>query len=174
MKKLNNYLLLILSLLILSLAIIYFKKEEISFVEINENIEYQTYNEKKSINNIDYTDFKNIRISNSKIQDILEYKEYMGGINKVSELKVINRISEEELNILHELFEDEKFGVSYRVHNINKASRKQLKFIGFSNKKINKILKYRENKDIENLIELKDIIGNFDIKGGIIFSGDDI
>ena len=148
MKKLNNYLLIILSLLILSLAIIYFKKEESGFVEINENIEYQTYKEKKSIN--------------------------MGGINKVSELKIINRINEEELNILHELFEDEKFGVSYRVHNINKASRKQLKFIGFSNKKINKILKYRENKDIENLIELKDIIGDFDIKGGIIFSGDDI
>ena len=174
MKKLNKYVLIVLTLLILSFVTNYLNKEKNSFVDINENIEYQTYDEKKSINNIDYLDFKNTSISNRKIQEILEYKDYMGAINNVSELEVISRITKEDINILKELFKDEKFYSSYRAHNINKATRKQLKFIGFSNKNINKILKYRANKEIENLIELKDIIGDEKIKGGIIFIGDDI
>ena len=54
-------------------------------VEINENVTYKTYGEKdvkKEINDISYEDIKDIDISKKKMDKIMEYKEYMGGIKK--------------------------------------------------------------------------------------------
>lgn len=180
MEKLNKYFLIIL----ITVTVSYFISNNKNInadnddfgVQINENIEYQTYNEKKSINNLSYDDFKNSKLSLKKIHDIIEYKQYMGAIKTVDELMSISRLTDSDIEKIKEIFVDEKYDVNYKSHNINKATKKQLKFLGLNNMQINKIIDYRKNKNIENLIELKNIIaeGYSNIKGGIIFYGDDI
>ncbi|WP_068268886.1 hypothetical protein [Caviibacter abscessus] len=180
MKNLNKYFLLMLIVLISGYFITNNKSINIDEndygVEINENIEYQTYSEKKSINNLTYDDFKNSKLSSKKVQEIIEYKKYMGAIKTVDELRFISRFSDDDIEIIKQIFTDETHDVNYKSHNINIATKKQLKFLGLSSKDVNKIINYRKNKNIENLIELKSIISESysNIKGGVIFDGNDI
>ncbi|WP_067142585.1 helix-hairpin-helix domain-containing protein [Oceanivirga salmonicida] len=129
-------------------------------VEINEQIVLKEYkdNNKKNINDISFDDYRSLNISKKKIDNILEYKKYMGSINKIDDLKNIPRISYDDIDKLKIFFVDNDKPV-YIKHNINKMTVKQLKYLGFSNKEIKKILKYRNKKTINNLIELEEIIG---------------
>lgn len=82
----------------------------------------------------------------------------MGSIQKVDDLIVLERFTEDDIEKLKMVFEDNKEKVQYNSCNINTATKKHLKFIGLSNKSIEKVKEYREKKKIENLIELQSII----------------
>lgn len=137
-------------------------------VEINENVTYKTYGEKdvkKEINDISYGDIKDIDISKKKMDKIMEYKEYMGGIKRVCDLKAIPRFTDSDIKKLESVFKDSN--ISYKVHNINKASELELRYLGLNKQSIKKIA----NKTLSNMIELKEVIGKDveNIKGAITF-----
>lgn len=138
-------------------------------VEINENVVYKEYNtqKKKSINDISYSDMKSVGISKKKIDKFMLYKDYMGAIEKLEDLNVIPRVSDEDIAKLNKIYIDSK-NVSYKEHNINKATEMELKFLGLSNSSIKKI---KKKGKIKNMIELKELINSDynNIKGAITF-----
>ncbi len=128
-------------------------------VEINEEIVLKEYKTGlKSINDISYEDYRTLNISKNKIDSILDYKKYMGSINNIKDLDNIPRITYQDIEKISQFFKDNPNPI-YKKHNINNASVKQLKYLGFSNKQIKKILKYRKNNKIKNLLELESIVG---------------
>ena len=144
-------------------------QENTETVEIREVLEYKEYNfnSKKNINDIDYDDLKNIKISKKKFEEILEYKNIMGVIKKIDDLKNISRMSENDIYKLKQFFEDDNSNKEYKAININKASEKELRYMGFSKKSIEKI---KSAKKISNMIDLKELIGNDNIVGNIDFT----
>lgn len=138
-------------------------------VDINENVEYKIYgkSDKKKISEIDYDDIKNIDISKTKFERIMDYKEYMGTIEKIEDLKDIKRFTEKDIENLKKYYIDSN-DTNYSIHNINEATKEELRYLGLNNKSIKKI---KEHDKITNMIELQELIGDdFDnIKGGVIF-----
>ena len=144
-------------------------QENTETVEIREVLEYKEYNfnNKKNINDIDYDDLKNIKISKKKFEEILEYKNIMGVIKKIDDLKNISRMSENDIYKLKQFFDDDNSDKEYKAININNASEKELRYMGFSKKSIEKI---KNTKKISNMIDLKELIGNDNIIGNIYFT----
>ena len=143
--------------------------DEIS-IPINEEIEYKIYGDessKKEINEISYEDAKKIGITKNKLDKILAYKEYMGAIEKVDELKDISRFTEKDINTLKNYFVDSK-NINYVSHNINNATEEQLRYLGLSKKSVKKIKEYGK---LTNMVELKEIVGKDfkNIKSGVTF-----
>ncbi|VWL85277.1 hypothetical protein [Oceanivirga miroungae] len=129
-------------------------------VEINEEVVLKEYTKnKRDINSISYDDYANLNLSKKKIESILEYKEYMGQINEIKELENIPYISSDDLSKISKVFKDASYK-KYKRHNINKMTKKELKYLGLSNYDIKKIISYRKKYKIKNLIELEKIIGN--------------
>lgn len=128
-------------------------------IQINEEIVYKKYevHSKKSINDISIDDINNVKISANKFKEILKYKSYLGAIQKVDDLLVITRMNKEDIDKLKEIYEDEKNNVIYNTTNINTASKKELQYIGFNKKSIEKIKKV---KNISNVIELQELVGD--------------
>ena len=95
------------------------------------------------------------------------YKDYMGAIEKLEDLNVIPRVSDEDIAKLNKIYIDSK-NVSYKEHNINKATEMELKFLGLSNSSIKKI---KKKGKIKNMFELKELINSDynNIKGAITF-----
>ena len=97
----------------------------------------------------------------------MEYKNIMGVIKKIDDLKNISRMSENDIYKLKQFFEDDNSNKEYKAININKASEKELRYMGFSKKSIEKI---KSAKKISNTIDLKELIGNDNIVGNIDFT----
>lgn len=145
-------------------------EKEIISVPINEIVEYKIYNNKnhkKEINEISYDDLENVNISKNKFNKIMEYKEYMGTIDKIEDLKSIPRFTNDDIEKIHMIFENST-NSKYISHNINDATKKELKYLGLNNTSIKKIKQYGY---IVNVVELKELIGKDyeNIKGGVTF-----
>lgn len=139
-------------------------------VPINEEIEYKTYgneNSKKEINEISYDDVRKLGISKNKLDKILIYKDYMGAIEKIDDLKNISRFTENDIKVLKNHFTDSK-NVRYISHNINNATKLELRYLGLSSKSIKKIKEYGK---LTNMVELEEVVGkDFEnIKGALTF-----
>lgn len=129
-----------------------------SFVSINEKLVYKTFEEeKRSINTISIDDYKFLEMSKNKIDSILDFKEYMGGIEKIDDLNVVSRITDKDIAKLKRVFADDSN--IYTAKNINKATLTQLKYLGFSKTEISKIVKARSKGRIGNVYELEKILG---------------
>ena len=89
----------------------------------------------------------------------------MGGIKNVCDLKAIPRFTDSDIKKLESVFKDSN--ISYKVHNINKASELELRYLGLNKQNIKKLA----NKTLSNMIELKEVIGKDveNIKGAITF-----
>lgn len=129
-------------------------------VEINEEVVLKEYTKnKREIDNITFDDYRILELSKKKIESILEYKSYMGQINEIKELENIPHITKKDLDKLKKVFKDTNIK-KYKKHNINTISKKELKYLGFSDYDIKKIITYRKKYKIKNLIELENIIGD--------------
>ncbi len=119
------------------------KEEKEQFLDINTASEIEMLSRK---------------ISSSYVEKILEYREIVGGFEKLEELKRIKGIGGSTYLKL-----SKKLKIKSSPHlnflDINDAGEKILRYFGFSKKEIKKINIYRKkNGKISNNIELKKII----------------
>lgn len=115
-------------------------------------------NEKMDINKITKEEMLSCGVASSYVDKITEFKEIVGGFEKIEDLKKIKGIGQATYEKLSKKFEV-KTPAEKKMLNINSVDEKILKYYGFSKKEIKDIIKYLDKYDrITNNIELKKII----------------
>jgi len=125
-------------------------------------------NVKFDINSIEYKDLLKLGINKNKAEKFVKYRDEVGVIKDVNEVKNISGFGKSGLEIAQKfLFVDnekiqnskQNYGHEITKYNINKLNEKELKKIGFTNKEIKKLLPEIEKNNIRSNVELEKIIG---------------
>ncbi len=125
-------------------------------------------NVKFDINSIEYKDLLKLGINKNKAEKFVKYRDEVGVIKDVNEVKNISGFGKSGLEIAQKFLfvDDEKiqnskqnYGREITKYNINKLNEKELKKIGFTNKEIKKLLPEIEKNNIRSNVELEKIIG---------------
>ena len=118
-------------------------------------------NVKFDINNVEYKDLLKLGINKNKAEKFIKYRDEVGIIKDVNEVKNISGFGKSGLEIAQKfLFVDstKNYGREITKYNINKLNEKELKKIGFTNKEIKKLLPEIEKNDIRSNVDLEKII----------------
>lgn len=133
-----------------------YKEPELIFNKKAERI-----NEILDINSVHKKDFLERNINLKLAEKIIEYRDFTGVIEDMSELGRIKGIGKKTLEKLKLNFRVEERQARKNKININSAEEKYLRWYGFEKKEIKKIVDYRKkNRFIYSNIELMDLIGN--------------
>lgn len=175
-----KYMIIFIILLILgNFARLYLEDKTMVSVEINEEISYKkeeakkendlTYQGKKyDINNVEYETLLKLGFNKSKATKIIEFRETVGIIKNIEDLKNISKFGESSYKQSKKIFivDIEKiknplnnYGREFKRFNINKLNEEKLKLLGFSKKEIKKIISKIEETPIRSNLDLEEIIG---------------
>lgn len=177
-----KYLIIFVMLLILGNFLrLFVEDRNVPKIEISEEVSYKKDKAKKEndlsgtntkydVNSVTYEELLKLNFGKSKAQKIIEFRDEMGIIFEMDELKGILKFGESGLKLAKKYLyvdseklknvEENYKKSSFKKYNITKADEEELKKIGFTKKEIKKILPEIENKNIHSNIDLERLVGN--------------
>ena len=160
---------------------LYIEDKNIPDIEISEEASYKKDKAKKEndlsktdkkfdVNSITYDELLKLGFQKSKAEKIIEFRDEMGIISDIKEMKYIPRFGDAGVKQAKKyLYVDtEKIknpaenynGKNLRKYNINSIDEDTLKMLGFTKKEITKLMPEIKNGNIRSNIDLEKIIGS--------------
>ena len=160
---------------------LYIEDKNIPDIEISEEASYKKDKAKKEndlsktdkkfdVNSITYDELLKLGFQKSKAEKIIEFRDEMGIISDIKEMKYIPRFGDAGVKQAKKyLYVDtEKIknpaenynGKNLRKYNINSIDEDTLKMLGFTKKEITKLMPEIKNGNIRANIDLEKIIGS--------------
>lgn len=160
---------------------LYIEDKNIPDIEISEEASYKKDKAKKEndlsktdkkfdVNSITYDELLKLGFQKSKAEKIIEFRDEMGIISDIKEMKYIPRFGDAGVKQAKKyLYVDtEKIknpaenynGKNLRKYNINSIDEDTLKMLGFKKKEITKLMPEIKNGNIRSNIDLEKIIGS--------------
>ena len=160
---------------------LYIEDKNIPDIEISEEASYKKDKGKKEndlsktdkkfdVNSVTYDELLKLGFQKSKAEKIIEFRDEMGIISDIKEMKYIPRFGDAGVKQAKKyLYVDtEKIknpaenynGKNLRKYNINSIDEDTLKMLGFTKKEITKLMPEIKNGNIRSNIDLEKIIGS--------------
>ena len=160
---------------------LYIEDKNIPDIEISEEASYKKDKAKKEndlsktdkkfdVNSITYDELLKLGFQKSKAEKIIEFRDEMGIISDIKEMKYIPRFGDAGVKQAKKyLYVDtEKIkkpaenynGKNFRKYNINSIDEDTLKMLGFTKKEITKLMLEIKKGNIRSNIDLEKIIGS--------------
>ena len=160
---------------------LYIEDKNIPDIEISEEASYKKDKAKKEndlsktekkfdVNSITYDELLKLGFQKSKAEKIIEFRDEMGIISDIKEMKYIPRFGDAGVKQAKKyLYVDtEKIknpaenynGKNLRKYNINSIDEDTLKILGFTKKEITKLMPEIKNGNIRSNIDFEKIIGS--------------
>ena len=160
---------------------LYIEDKNVPDIEISEEASYKKDKAKKEndrsktdkkfdVNSITYDELLKLGFQKSKAEKIIEFRDEMGIISDIKEMKYIPRFGDAGVKQAKKyLYVDtEKIknsaenykGKNLRKYNINSIDEDTLKMLGFTKKEITKLMPEIKNGNIRSNIDLEKIIGS--------------
>ena len=160
---------------------LYIEDKNIPDIEISEEASYKKDKAKKEndlsktdkkfdVNSVTYDELLKLGFQKSKAEKIIEFRDEMGIISDIKEMKYIPRFGDAGVKQAKKyLYVDtEKIknpaenynGKNLRKYNINSVDEDTLKMLGFTKKEITKLMPEIKNGNIRSNIDLEKIIGS--------------
>lgn len=160
---------------------LYIEDKNIPDIEISEEVSYKKDKAKKEndlsktdkkfdVNSVTYDELLKLGFQKSKAEKIIEFRDEMGIISDIKEMKYIPRFGDAGVKQAKKyLYVDtEKIknpaenynGKNLRKYNINSIDEDTLKMLGFTKKEITKLMPEIKNGNIRSNIDLEKIIGS--------------
>jgi putative competence protein len=160
---------------------LYIEDKNIPDIEISEEASYKKDKAKKEndlsktdkkfdVNSITYDELLKLGFQKSKAEKIIEFRDEMGIISDIKEMKYIPRFGDAGVKQAKKyLYVDtEKIknseknykGKKIRKYNISSIDEDTLKMLGFTKKEITKLMPEIKNGNIRSNIDLEKIIGS--------------
>ena len=160
---------------------LYIEDKRIPDIEISEEASYKKDKAKKEndlsktdkkfdVNSITYDELLKLGFQKSKAEKIIEFRDEMGIISDIKEMKYIPRFGDAGVKQAKKyLYVDtEKIknseknykGKKIRKYNISSIDEDTLKMLGFTKKEITKLMPEIKNGNIRSNIDLEKIIGS--------------
>lgn len=160
---------------------LYIEDKNIPDIEISEEASYKKDKAKKEndlsktekkfdVNSITYDELLKLGFQKSKAEKIIEFRDEMGIISDIKEMKYIPRFGDAGVRQAKKyLYVDtEKIkkpaenynGKNLRKYNINSIDEDTLKILGFTKKEITKLMPEIKNGNIRSNIDFEKIIGS--------------
>ena len=160
---------------------LYIEDKNIPDIEISEEASYKKDKAKKEndlsktekkfdVNSITYDELLKLGFQKSKAEKIIEFRDEMGIISDIKEMKYIPRFGDAGVKQAKKyLYVDtEKIknpaenynGKNLRKYNINSIDEDTLKMLGFTKKEITKLMPEIKNGNIRSNIDFEKIIGS--------------
>lgn len=160
---------------------LYIEDKNIPDIEISEEASYKKDKAKKEndlsktdkkfdVNSVSYDELLKLGFQKSKAEKIIEFRDEMGIISDIKEMKYIPRFGDAGVKQAKKyLYVDtEKIknpaenynGKNLRKYNINSIDEDTLKMLGFTKKEITKLMPEIKNGNIRSNIDLEKIIGS--------------
>lgn len=160
---------------------LYIEDKNIPDIEISEEASYKKDKAKKEndlsktdkkfdVNSVTYDELLKLGFQKSKAEKIIEFRDEMGIISDIKEMKYIPRFGDAGVKQAKKyLYVDtEKIkkpaenynGKNLRKYNINSIDEDTLKMLGFTKKEIAKLMPEIKNGNIRSNIDLEKIIGS--------------
>ncbi len=168
--KLKYIIFLIILIVIGNFIRLKFEDYSIPNIEINEEVVYEkeeanknnTLNIKQDINIVSYEDLLKLGFSKKQSEKIISYREFVGIISDLKELKRITRFGESGYNkAIKTLFVNNdnvlNSNKSNKKYNINDITTDEMKLLGFNKEEIKKITAIREKNEILSNLDIKDV-----------------
>ena len=160
---------------------LYIEDKNIPDIEISEEASYKKDKAKKEndlsktdkkfdVNSVTYDELLKLGFQKSKAEKIIEFRDEMGIISDIKEMKYIPRFGDAGVKQAKKyLYVDtEKIknpaenynGKNLKKYNINIIDEDTLKMLGFTKKEITKLMPEIKNGNIRSNIDLEKIIGS--------------
>ena len=160
---------------------LYIEDKNIPDIEISEEASYKKDKAKKEndlsktdkkfdVNSVTYDELLKLGFQKSKAEKIIEFRDEMGIISDIKEMKYIPRFgdagvkqSKKYLYVdMEKIKNSEKNykGKKIRKYNISSIDEDTLKMLGFTKKEITKLMPEIKNGNIRSNIDLEKIIGS--------------
>ena len=160
---------------------LYIEDKNIPDIEISEEASYKKDKAKKEndlsktekkfdVNSVSYDELLKLGFQKSKAEKIIEFRDEMGIISDIKEMKYIPRFGDAGVKQAKKyLYVDtEKIkkpaenynGKNLRKYNINSIDEDTLKMLGFTKKEITKLMLEIKKGNIRSNIDLEKIIGS--------------
>ena len=160
---------------------LYIEDKNVPDIEISEEASYKKDKAKKEndlsktdkkfdVNSVTYDELLKLGFQKSKAEKIIEFRDEMGIISDIKEMKYIPRFGDAGVKQAKKyLYVDtEKIknpaenynGKNLRKYNINSVDEETLKMLGFTKKEITKLMPEIKNGNIRSNIDLEKIIGS--------------
>ena len=160
---------------------LYIEDKNIPDIEISEEASYKKDKAKKEndmsktekkfdVNSVSYDELLKLGFQKSKAEKIIEFRDEMGIISDIKEMKYISRFGDAGVKQAKKyLYVDtEKIkkpaenynGKNLRKYNINSIDEDTLKMLGFTKKEITKLMPEIKNGNVRSNIDLEKIIGS--------------
>ena len=160
---------------------LYIEDKNVPDIEISEEASYKKDKAKKEndlsktdkkfdVNSITYDELLKLGFQKSKAEKIIEFRDEMGIISDIKEMKYIPRFGDAGVKQAKKyLYVDmEKIknpsenynGKNLRKYNINSIDEDTLKMLGFTKKEITKLMPEIKNGNVRSNIDLEKIIGS--------------
>ena len=160
---------------------LYIEDKNIPDIEISEEASYKKEKAKKEndlsktekkfdVNSVTYDELLKLGFQKSKAEKIIEFRDEMGIISDIKEMKYIPRFGDAGVKQAKKyLYVDiEKIkkstenynGKNLRKYNINSIDEDTLKMLGFTKKEITKLMPEIKNGNVRSNIDLEKIIGS--------------
>ena len=160
---------------------LYIEDKNIPDIEISEEASYKKDKAKKEndlsktdkkfdVNSITYDELLKLGFQKSKAEKIIEFRDEMGIISDIKEMKYIPRFGDAGVKQAKKyLYVDtEKIknpaenynGKNLKKYNINSIDEDTLKMLGFTKKEITKLMPEIKNGNVRSNIDLEKIIGS--------------
>lgn len=160
---------------------LYIEDKNIPDIEISEEASYKKDKAKKEndlsktekkfdVNSVTYEELLKLGFQKSKAEKIIEFRDEMGIISDIKEMKYIPRFGDAGVKQAKKyLYVDtEKIknpaenynGKNLRKYNINSIDEDTLKMLGFTKKEITKLMPEIKKGNIRSNIDLEKIIGS--------------
>ena len=160
---------------------LYIEDKNIPDIEISEEASYKKDKAKKEndlsktdkkfdVNSVTYDELLKLGFQKSKAEKIIEFRDEMGIISDIKEMKYIPRFGDAGVKQAKKyLYVDtEKIknpaenynGKNLRKYNINSIDEDTLKMLGFTKKEITKLMPEIKNGNVRSNIDLEKLIGS--------------
>ena len=160
---------------------LYIEDKNIPDIEISEEASYKKDKAKKEnnlsktdkkfdVNSVTYDELLKLGFQKSKAEKIIEFRDEMGIISDIKEMKYIPRFGDAGVKQAKKyLYVDtEKIknpaenynGKNLKKYNINSIDEDTLKMLGFTKKEITKLMPEIKNGNVRSNIDLEKIIGS--------------
>ena len=160
---------------------LYIEDKNVPDIEISEEASYKKDKAKKEndlsktekkfdVNSVTYDELLKLGFQKSKAEKIIEFRDEMGIISDIKEMKYIPRFGDAGVKQAKKyLYVDtEKIknseknynGKNLRKYNINSIDEDTLKMLGFTKKEITKLMPEIKNGNIRSNIDFEKIIGS--------------
>ena len=160
---------------------LYIEDKNVPDIEISEEASYKKDKAKKEndlsktekkfdVNSVSYEELLKLGFQKSKAEKIIEFRDEMGIILDIKEMKYIPRFGDAGVKQAKKyLYVDtEKIknpaenynGKNLRKYNINSIDEDTLKMLGFTKKEITKLMPEIKNGNVRSNIDLEKIIGS--------------